>query len=104
MQQRKSRAKSIIKAKVVLFSGVIVEMKVWEVPKDNHYPEGFKYSLYAVYGGRVLVGYDNHKPKGHHRHIGEQELAYHFTTLEALRNDFRADLEIELGKGNLDES
>ncbi len=95
------RAKSILQTKVVLHNGVIVEMKIWKIPKGDQYPQGYKYSLYAVYNGRVLVGYDNHHPKGHHRHIENQELSYHFSTIENLRNDFKADLENQLGKEGL---
>ena len=76
--------------------GVIVEMKIWEIPKSERYPAGYKYSLYGVYGGRVLVGYDNHHPKGDHRHIGEIESDYEFANLEKLKNDFRADLENQM--------
>ncbi len=101
MQRRKARAKSILKTKVVLLSGIIVEMKIWAVHGDSRFPDGFKYSLFAVFGSRVLVGYDNHHPKGHHRHVRSEEREYNFTTLEALKNDFKADLEIELGREGL---
>ena len=95
------RAKSILQTKVVLHNRVIVEMKIWEVPKSGRFAQGYKYSLYAVYNGRVLVGYDNHHPKGHHRHIENEEVPYHFDTIEKLRNDFKADLEAQLGKEGL---
>ncbi len=99
--RKKTAAKRILETKGVLHDGVIVEMKIWEVPKDERFPQGYKYSLFAVFNGQVLVGYDNHHPKGHHRHIEAQELPYHFSTLESLKNDFRADLEVQLGKAGL---
>lgn len=102
MQKKRAPAKSILQTKVVLRNGVIVEMKIWEVPKDERYPMGYKYSLYAIHDRQVLVGYDNHHPKGHHRHLENQEFSYHFTTIENLRNDFKADLEIQLGKVGLE--
>lgn len=86
--------------KVLLKSGVIVETKVWRISGDKRYPDGLKYSLFAVYGGDVLVGYDNHDPKGHHRHIGEVESEYNFTTLEnyetILRRILRSNLQREV--------
>ena len=82
----------------MLADGVIVEMKVWEVPRGNKYPDGYKYSLYAVYEGYTLVGYDNHYPKGHHRHIGKAQFDYAFIDVETLKNDFKADLELALSK------
>jgi hypothetical protein len=96
--RRKIAAKSILATKVVLHNAVIVEMKIWEVPKDERFPQGYKYSLFAVMNGQVLVGYDNHHPKGHHRHIEDKELPYPFNTLESLKSDFKADLVVQLKK------
>lgn len=102
MQQRQVSTKSILQTKVVLHNGIIVEMKIWEIPKDERYPQGYKYSVYAVRNGEVLVGYDNHHPKGHHRHIQGKEFLYHFTSLENLKNDFEADLETQIGKASFE--
>ncbi len=66
----------------------IVELKVWQIPKDIHYPEGLKYSLYLVHDGNIIVGFDNHKPKGHHLHIHSKEEKYIFKTYEKLLDDF----------------
>ena len=60
--------------------------------RSVQYPEGFKYSFFAVRNGVVLVGYDNHTPKGHHRHVGATEEAYEFAGLDKLRADFSSDL------------
>jgi hypothetical protein len=96
----KRLASLLLHNKVLLKSGVIVESKIWRVVGDSRYQEGLKYSLFAVRGGEIIVGYDNHHPKGHHRHIGDSESVYNFTTLEKLKNDFKADLEVELaGRG-----
>lgn len=71
--------------------GSIVEMKVWQVPESEKNPDGVRYSLYLVKGDKVLIGYDNHHPKGHHRHYGEKEEPYQFTTIEDLIRDFLED-------------
>jgi Family of unknown function (DUF6516) len=63
------------------------------VPRSRHYPEGFKYSFFAVRSGVVLVGYDNHAPRGHHRHVGKKQERYEFEGLEELRTDFLRDLD-----------
>ena len=81
--------------------GIIVESKIWQIVGDDRYPDKVKYSLFAVYAGETIVGYDNHHPKGHHRHFGDSEESYNYTTVEKLRNDFRADLELELAKRGL---
>lgn len=95
------KAKSVLHTKVLLKNGVIVEMKIWKVKDRKQYPDGYKYSLYAVHAGETLVGYDNHQPKGHHRHIGRLEIPYKFTDLKILRNDFKADVEVQLAKKGL---
>jgi hypothetical protein len=66
----------------------VVELKVWEVPGSEGYPVGRKFSLYLVAHGEVLVGIDNHKPKGPHLHLGEAERAFHYTNDDQLLKDF----------------
>lgn len=65
-----------------------VEIKVWNVPKSAHYPTGRKFSLFLVSGGKVLVGIDNHKPKGPHLHLGDQEVPFEYISDEKLLADF----------------
>jgi hypothetical protein len=73
--------------------GAIMEMKIWRVPEpvppSTH---GLKYSLFYGYPGRRLVGYDNERRKGDHRHLDDQELPYTFESVEQLMADFLADV------------
>lgn len=39
------------------------------------------------------VLYDNHHPKGHHKHIGGRQAAYEFSTVGNLLKDFSRDIE-----------
>jgi hypothetical protein len=72
--------------------GAIWEMVIWQVPSPVPGCEhGFKYRLFYGYPGQRLVGYDNERGKGDHRHIDGREEAYTFTTVEALISDFLAD-------------
>ena len=87
--------------KVLLQNGVIVEIKIWRINDRVRYPDRYKYSLYAIYNHEVLVGYDNHYPKGHHRHFDSIEESYNFTTLENLKNDFKSDIETQIAKRGL---
>ena len=66
-----------------------VEFKVWQIPKSVDYPKGVKYSFFAVRSGTVLVGYDNHRPKGHHRHCAGEAGRYDFDGFDKLRPRFR---------------
>ena len=88
-----SRAVKVLHEKVRTAEGIVVEFKVWRVRDIRRYPEGFRYSFFAVRDGVVLVGYDNHVPKGHHRHFGGKQEPYAFEGLDKLRADFKRDLE-----------
>jgi len=73
--------------------GAIVEMTIWEVPEPvpgSAYR--LKYSLFYGYPGRRVVSYDNERGKGDHRHRGDLEEPYTFTTVEQLVADFLADV------------
>ena len=73
--------------------GAISEMKLWLVPNPvRGSGHTFKYSLYYGWQGRRLVGYDNEAGKGDHRHYGDREERYRFTSPEQLVADFLADV------------
>ncbi|HEX5420053.1 MAG TPA: DUF6516 family protein [Gammaproteobacteria bacterium] len=80
--------------KQTLPDGAILEMKIWRVrdpvPGSKH---GLKYSLFYGYPGRRLVGYDNERAKGDHRHFQGEEFTYIFTTAEQLIADFLTDVQ-----------
>ena len=71
-------------------NSAIAELKIFQVPKDENFPEGLKYSLFLVNleTKKVLVGFDNHKPKGHHLHFRDEESPYKFVDTGKLVEDF----------------
>lgn len=72
--------------------GSITEIRIWKVPVTEHTPFGFKYSLvYAEHGVRI-VGYDNERGKGDHRHYDGEETTYIYADVDTLIRDFRADV------------
>lgn len=84
----------LIRTKEVRDDGSIVEVVVWEVPEpvppSRH---RYKYRLYYGAFGANRIRYDNERGKGDHRHVGEQEDSYTFTTIEQLLDDFERDIE-----------
>jgi len=57
--------------------GAIAELTIWRVPKPVlGSAHDLKYSLFYGYPGQRLVGYDNERGKGDHRHIADQEVPY----------------------------
>jgi hypothetical protein len=69
--------------------GAIVEMVVWEVPTPvEGSSHRCKYRLLHGYAGNRVVGYDNERPKGDHRHVDGVEEPFRFTTPEELIRKF----------------
>lgn len=88
------KAKRIFYDKAVFPDGAIVEMTIWQLPKTTaERPHGFKYSLFYGREDRRIVGYDNERGKGDHRHIGGVETRYRFVSVEKMVADFLADVE-----------
>jgi hypothetical protein len=84
----------IRRQKSVLSDGAILELVIWRVPEPVEGSEhSYKYRLYYGREGRRIVGYDNERPKGDHRHLDGVEEAYTFNTIENLVRDFLADVE-----------
>lgn len=78
----------------VLSEDSFVELVVWQVPrrvKDSAHR--YKYRLAFVVAGRCVLRYDNEPGKGDHRHWGETESPYKFTTPERLIADFWNDVD-----------
>jgi len=84
-----------IRAFKVYRRGYIMEVKIYKVPAGKKNPLGYRFRCFMVDAttGGELVGYDNHWPKGSHRHFRGREEAYLFQNIETLLNDFRRDCE-----------
>lgn len=90
---RHMRAHPILHEKQTFGSG-IVEIVVWQdaspVPSAEH---RFKYRLVYVVDGLRVVGYDNERGKGDHKHIDGVERPYEFTDAATLLADFWEDVK-----------
>jgi hypothetical protein len=85
--------------KASLPDGGVVELKIWRLPETtDERPHGLKYSLHYGRHGERIVGYDNERGKGDHRHYRGSEEGYRFTSVEQLMADFLADVEKELAR------
>ena len=70
------------------------EMVVWRVPRPvPPAAHAFKYRLVFVRGGERLVGYDNERGKGDHKHLLGQQMVYVFVDIDRLIADFLGDVE-----------
>ena len=79
--------------KQVLPDGAIIEMTIWQLASpvlgSSH---SLKYRLHYGVAGNRIVGYDNERGKGDHRHIAGRQESYAFSTVERLMADFLADV------------
>ena len=54
----------------------------------------YKYRLFYGRSGQRIVGYDNERGKGDHRHLDGREAPYAFSSVEDLVRDFLADVAL----------
>lgn len=86
-------AELVFHSKRIYDDGAIAEFKIWSVPTSvRGSAHGLKYSMYYGVNGERLVGYDNERGKGDHRHYRDLEGAYAFSSVEQLVADFQGDV------------
>ncbi|MCI1191263.1 DUF6516 family protein [Calidifontimicrobium sp. SYSU G02091] len=87
-------ASPLIRRRVVMAADAFVEVVVWRVRKPvPPAAHPFKYRLAYVVRGQCVLRYDSERGKGGHRHIGNVESAYAFTTPEQLMVDFESEVK-----------
>jgi hypothetical protein len=87
-------AQLLFRDKYIYADGAIREMVIWRLPEaDSERVHGLKYSLFYGHPGKCLVRYDNERGKGDHRHAGDLEAPYDFTSVEQLIRDFKTDID-----------
>jgi hypothetical protein len=87
-------SRKIVGTKADFPEGTILEMVAWEldqpVPGSRH---RYKYRFFFGVPGKRLIGYDNERGKGDHRHIGGSEEPFEFISLDQVILDFRRAVE-----------
>jgi hypothetical protein len=87
-------ARLMLNERHTLSENTFVEMVVWQLPLplqgSNH---SFKYRLALVVNGVCVLRYENETGKGDHKHIGQNEIPYEFTTPKTLLDVFWNDVE-----------
>lgn len=86
------KAAELFRSKEAYGAG-FVEILIWQVPESvppSDHP--YKYRLVYVVDGQRMVGYDNERGKGDHKHLGDREVSYRFVNPQQLMADFMADV------------
>ena len=87
-------SRQIVGIKLEYPEGTILEMVAWELDAPvlgSHHR--YKYRFYFGKPGTRLIGYDNERGKGDHRHYQDTEDPYRFQGLDQIIRDFRTDVE-----------
>jgi hypothetical protein len=87
------KATELFRAKEICGDGFI-EIVIWQVPEPvppSEHP--YKYRLVYVVEGERIVGYDNERDKGDHKHLGGREEYYRFASPQQLMADFMDDVK-----------
>jgi hypothetical protein len=87
-------AKLLLNERHTISDSSFVEMVVWQLSSPvSGSSHAFKYRLALVVKGICVLRYDNEAGKGDHKHKGEEETAYTFTSPHALLSDFWHDVD-----------
>jgi len=84
----------LLRQRIVYAEAKFAELVLWRLDQplagSRH---SFKYRLAYVVNEVCVFRYDNEEGKGDHRHWGDKESAYYFSTPAKLLADFRYDIE-----------
>ena len=84
----------VTRFKEVTAEGDIVEFVVWRVPNpvdpSRHF---YKYRAVYIVDGKRIVGFDNERGKGDHKHVRGRVSLYAFSTVETMIEGFIAEVD-----------
>jgi len=89
----------ILEARDVIGRGrYLQEVRVSTFASSSDLPEGIRYSLCLVdlESGEVVLLYDVHRGKPHHRHLHGNETSYNFVDEDTLLDNFFRDVSLIL--------
>jgi hypothetical protein len=89
------KARLVFAKKEVYADGSLTEIRIWQVRKSAAFPSGVKYAFYFIGPPperEVIIGYDNHHGKGHHRHAGKLEGPAKAVSASAVLHQFRREV------------
>lgn len=87
------KATELFHQRITYSEDTFAELVLWQLPKPLAGSEhSFKYRLAYVVKQQCVLRYDNEAGKGDHRHWGDEETCYHFSSPEKLLADFQADI------------
>jgi hypothetical protein len=87
-------ARLLLRERRIIGEGRFADIVIWRLPRpvpgSKH---RFKYRLAFVVDEVCVLRFDNETGKGDHKHVGAEQAAYPFTTLEQLVADFWNEID-----------
>lgn len=88
------KATLLLRERRIVAEDAYVELVVWKLPAPvAGSVHSFKYRLAFVVNSVCVLRYDNEAGKGDHKHLGEAQSPYVFTTPAQLLDDFWHDVD-----------
>jgi len=88
------KAVQLVSTRIVYTESAFAELVLWHLPERlEGSKHDYKYRLAYVVCGECVLRYDNEAGKGDHKHFGEAQTPYDFSTPEQLIADFQRDIE-----------
>lgn len=83
------KADLVLRRRFEVDAATFAELVIWSLPAPVP-PSGhpFKYRMVLIHRGERVLGFDNERGKGDHRHDGDVESPYAFQGVEQLVADF----------------
>ncbi len=87
-------AEALARERYILAEDAFVDIAVWRVPRSvKGSTHRLKYRLALVVAGECVLRYDNETGEGDHRHVGDVETPYSFSSYKQLLADFWTDVD-----------
>ena len=89
------KARRIVREKIAYSATELVELVVWQVPTPVPPSlHDFKYRLVYIIKGERVLGYDNERGKGDHKHLFGVESDLVFVSVDDLLERFVTEVEM----------
>jgi hypothetical protein len=93
------KAVLLARDEVIVAEELWASIVIWEVPVSVRGSRHlYKYRIALIDRDVCVLRYDNEAGKGDHKHMGDVEMEYAFTTLDKLIDDFWVDAAV-YGRG-----
>lgn len=87
------KAELLMRERLILSRRAFIEIVIWKLPQPLPYSRhALKYRLAYIANQRCVLRFDNEAGKGDHKHLDEVEAPYIFTSLDALLENFWAEV------------